>query len=113
MQHNIRFLQEILQNRRSDFLEWVIIILISAEILISLYGLIHDALEKQAPGSTQQPIDLTVQHGSELEDTSSAVLSSEASSSMKSPKGNSSISDQDSKETEGSKSETAAINQEP
>ncbi|KAL8166822.1 hypothetical protein V2J09_008321 [Rumex salicifolius] len=37
VEHNIRFLQEILQNRRSDFLEWLIIILISVEILISLY----------------------------------------------------------------------------
>ncbi|KAH7547965.1 hypothetical protein ACOSP7_032737 [Xanthoceras sorbifolium] len=39
VEHNIRFLQEILQNRKSDFLEWLIIILISAEILISLYDL--------------------------------------------------------------------------
>nr|GFB32514.1 sporulation protein RMD1-like [Tanacetum cinerariifolium] len=28
VEHNIRFLQEILQNRKSDFLEWFIIILI-------------------------------------------------------------------------------------
>nr|XP_043634117.1 protein RETARDED ROOT GROWTH-LIKE-like [Erigeron canadensis] len=39
VEHNIRFLQEILQNRKSDFLEWVIIILIGAEILISVYDI--------------------------------------------------------------------------
>jgi hypothetical protein len=38
LQHNIRFLQDILKNRKSDFLEWLIIILISVEILISVYN---------------------------------------------------------------------------
>ncbi|KAF5733780.1 hypothetical protein HS088_TW16G00220 [Tripterygium wilfordii] len=41
VEHNIRFLQEILQNRKSDFLEWLIIVLISVEIIISLYELIN------------------------------------------------------------------------
>ncbi|CDP04314.1 unnamed protein product [Coffea canephora] len=41
VEHNIRFLQEILQNRKSDFLEWLIIILIAAEILISVYDIAH------------------------------------------------------------------------
>ncbi|XP_022999183.1 uncharacterized protein LOC111493641 [Cucurbita maxima] len=41
VEHNIRFLQEILQNRKSDFLEWLIIALIGAEILLSLYDIIH------------------------------------------------------------------------
>ncbi|KAM7499199.1 hypothetical protein LguiA_023613 [Lonicera macranthoides] len=41
VEHNIRFLQEILQNRKSDFLEWLIIILIGAEILISVYDIFH------------------------------------------------------------------------
>ncbi|XP_073040964.1 protein RETARDED ROOT GROWTH-LIKE [Primulina eburnea] len=41
VEHNIRFLQEILQNRKSDFLEWLIIILIGAEILISIYDILH------------------------------------------------------------------------
>ncbi|KAF8397622.1 hypothetical protein HHK36_016542 [Tetracentron sinense] len=41
VEHNIRFLQEILQNRKSDSLEWLIIILIGAEILISVYGIAH------------------------------------------------------------------------
>ncbi|XVF75481.1 hypothetical protein PTKIN_Ptkin13bG0191400 [Pterospermum kingtungense] len=44
VEHNIRFLQEILQNRKSDFLEWLIIILISVEIIISLYDLIKKSL---------------------------------------------------------------------
>ncbi|KAL1188926.1 Protein RETARDED ROOT GROWTH-LIKE [Cardamine amara subsp. amara] len=44
VEHNIRFLQEILQNRKSDFLEWLIIILISAEIVISLYDLVRRSL---------------------------------------------------------------------
>ncbi|KAL8093274.1 protein RETARDED ROOT GROWTH-LIKE-like [Apium graveolens] len=44
VEHNIRFLQEILQNRKADFLEWVIIILIGAEILISVYDITHKSL---------------------------------------------------------------------
>ncbi|CAD5179155.1 protein RETARDED ROOT GROWTH-LIKE [Musa acuminata AAA Group] len=39
VEHNIRFLQEILQNRKSVFLEWLIIVLIAVEILISLYNI--------------------------------------------------------------------------
>ncbi|CAN6471001.1 unnamed protein product [Victoria cruziana] len=42
VEHNIRFLQEILQNRKSDFLEWIIILLISVEILISLYNIMRE-----------------------------------------------------------------------
>ncbi|MQL80571.1 hypothetical protein Taro_013019 [Colocasia esculenta] len=41
VEHNIRFLQEILQNRKSDFLEWLIIILIGVEILISVYNIVR------------------------------------------------------------------------
>ncbi|KAF5467175.1 hypothetical protein F2P56_017030, partial [Juglans regia] len=41
VEHNIRFLQEILQNRKSDFLEWLIIALIGAEILLSVYDIVH------------------------------------------------------------------------
>ncbi|KAK6929260.1 protein of unknown function DUF155 [Dillenia turbinata] len=44
VEHNIRFLQEILQNRKSDFLEWLIIVLIGAEILISVYDIAHKSL---------------------------------------------------------------------
>ena len=43
LQHNIRFLQEILQNRKSDFLEWLIIILISVEILISVFNIARES----------------------------------------------------------------------
>lgn len=43
VEHNIRFLQEILQNRRSDFLEWLVIILISVEILISVFTIVRDS----------------------------------------------------------------------
>ncbi|CAN1798464.1 Protein RETARDED ROOT GROWTH-LIKE [Linum perenne] len=41
VEHNIRFLQEILQNRKSDFLEWLIIVLISVEIVISVFDISH------------------------------------------------------------------------
>ncbi|XP_071732863.1 protein RETARDED ROOT GROWTH-LIKE-like [Rutidosis leptorrhynchoides] len=44
VEHNIRFLQEILQNRKSDFLEWLIIVLIGAEIIISVYDIAHKSL---------------------------------------------------------------------
>ncbi|KAI3721329.1 hypothetical protein L2E82_32338 [Cichorium intybus] len=44
VEHNIRFLQEILQNRKSDFLEWVIILLIVAEIVISVYDIAHKSV---------------------------------------------------------------------
>ncbi|XP_078446790.1 protein RETARDED ROOT GROWTH, mitochondrial-like [Wolffia australiana] len=44
VEHNIRFLQEILQNRKSDFLEWLIIILIGVEILISVYNIVRSSL---------------------------------------------------------------------
>ncbi|XP_020108468.1 sporulation protein RMD1-like isoform X1 [Ananas comosus] len=44
VEHNIRFLQEILQNRKSDFLEWLIIILIGVEILISVYNIVREQL---------------------------------------------------------------------
>ncbi|KAJ6690386.1 hypothetical protein OIU85_006632 [Salix viminalis] len=41
VEHNIRFLQEILQNRKSDFLEWLIIVLISVEIIISVFDIVQ------------------------------------------------------------------------
>ncbi|KAK4769131.1 hypothetical protein SAY86_027281 [Trapa natans] len=48
VEHNIRFLQEILQNRKSDFLEWLIIVLIAAEILISVYDIfVRSAITKR------------------------------------------------------------------
>eukprot|EP00252_Welwitschia_mirabilis_P024678 TRINITY_DN738_c0_g1_i1.p1 TRINITY_DN738_c0_g1~~TRINITY_DN738_c0_g1_i1.p1 ORF type:complete len:397 (+),score=62.98 TRINITY_DN738_c0_g1_i1:215-1405(+) len=41
VEHNVRFFLEILQNKKSAFLEWLIIILISAEIFIALYNIAH------------------------------------------------------------------------
>ncbi|XP_057530770.1 protein RETARDED ROOT GROWTH, mitochondrial-like [Amaranthus tricolor] len=43
VEHNIHFLQEVLQNRRSDLLEWCIIVLLSIENVISLYEIIRDS----------------------------------------------------------------------
>ncbi|KAG8055302.1 hypothetical protein GUJ93_ZPchr0001g31557 [Zizania palustris] len=43
VEHNIHFLQEVLQNRRSDLLEWGVIILLTIEIIISLYEIIKDS----------------------------------------------------------------------
>lgn len=41
VEHNIHFLQEVLQNRKSDFLEWCIIGLLTIENVISFYEIIH------------------------------------------------------------------------
>ncbi|CAO1946085.1 unnamed protein product [Urochloa humidicola] len=43
VEHNIHFLQEVLQNRRSDLLEWGVIILLTIEIAISLYEIVKDS----------------------------------------------------------------------
>lgn len=43
LQHNVRFFLEILQNRKSDTLEWIIILLITGEICVSLYDILHTA----------------------------------------------------------------------
>jgi uncharacterized Rmd1/YagE family protein len=43
LQHNVRFFLEILQNRKSDTLEWIIILLITGEICVSLYEILHTA----------------------------------------------------------------------
>ncbi|KAJ8637012.1 hypothetical protein MRB53_011279 [Persea americana] len=43
VEHNIRFLQEILQNRKSETLEWLIIILIGIEVLISIYDIVRQS----------------------------------------------------------------------
>ncbi|KAG0496102.1 hypothetical protein HPP92_000793 [Vanilla planifolia] len=44
VEHNIRFLQEILENRKSVFLEWLIIVLIGVEILISVFSIVRGSL---------------------------------------------------------------------
>lgn len=41
IQHNVRFFLEVLQNRKSDTLEWIIILLIAGEICVSLYEILH------------------------------------------------------------------------
>ncbi|KAF9674393.1 hypothetical protein SADUNF_Sadunf10G0122700 [Salix dunnii] len=41
LQHNIHFLQEVIQNRRSDLLEWCIIFLLSIENIISIYEIVQ------------------------------------------------------------------------
>ncbi|GER28311.1 NADH dehydrogenase [ubiquinone] 1 alphasubcomplex subunit 8 [Striga asiatica] len=56
VEHNIRFLQEILQNRKSDFLEWLIIILIGAEILISVYDIAHSLVDLTKPTKIDQEV---------------------------------------------------------
>ncbi|PON79615.1 hypothetical protein PanWU01x14_008470 [Parasponia andersonii] len=43
VEHNIHFLQEVIQNRKSDFLEWCIIGLLSIENAISLYEIVRDS----------------------------------------------------------------------
>lgn len=43
VEHNIHFLQEVLQNRRSNLLEWVIIVLLSMENAISIYEIIRES----------------------------------------------------------------------
>ncbi|XP_015584583.1 protein RETARDED ROOT GROWTH, mitochondrial isoform X2 [Ricinus communis] len=40
VEHNIHFLQEVIQNRRSDLLEWCIIFLLSVENIISIYEIV-------------------------------------------------------------------------
>ncbi|XP_065860524.1 protein RETARDED ROOT GROWTH, mitochondrial isoform X2 [Euphorbia lathyris] len=41
VEHNIHFLQEVIQNRRSDLLEWCIIFLLSVENIISVYEIVQ------------------------------------------------------------------------
>lgn len=43
VEHNIHFLQEVIQNRRSDLLEWCIIFLLAIENVISVYEIVRDS----------------------------------------------------------------------
>uniref|UniRef100_A0A7N0UG34 DUF155 domain-containing protein n=1 Tax=Kalanchoe fedtschenkoi TaxID=63787 RepID=A0A7N0UG34_KALFE len=43
VEHNIHFLQEVLQNRKSDFLEWCIIFLLTIENIIGIYEIIRES----------------------------------------------------------------------
>ncbi|KAK4485656.1 hypothetical protein RD792_008299 [Penstemon davidsonii] len=44
VEHNIHFLQEVLQNRKSDLLEWCIIVLLSIENVISVCEIVKDSM---------------------------------------------------------------------
>ncbi|CAA7019488.1 unnamed protein product [Microthlaspi erraticum] len=43
VEHNIHFLQEVMQNRRSDLLEWCIIFLLTLENALSIYELVRES----------------------------------------------------------------------
>ncbi|KAE8653713.1 hypothetical protein F3Y22_tig00117056pilonHSYRG00057 [Hibiscus syriacus] len=43
VEHNIRFLQEVIQNRRSDLLEWCIIFLFTIENVIAIYEIVRES----------------------------------------------------------------------
>ncbi|XWS64211.1 hypothetical protein CRYUN_Cryun06bG0167000 [Craigia yunnanensis] len=43
VEHNIHFLQEVIQNRRSDLLEWCIIFLLTIENVIAIYEIVHES----------------------------------------------------------------------
>jgi len=43
IQDNVKYFLEILQNRKSDTLEWTIIVLIAAEIVLGLYEIFTKA----------------------------------------------------------------------
>ncbi|XP_030552642.1 protein RETARDED ROOT GROWTH, mitochondrial [Rhodamnia argentea] len=45
VEHNIHFLHEVLQNNRSNLLEWCIIFLLSIENVISLYEILKDSIQ--------------------------------------------------------------------
>ena len=40
IQHQVKFFLDVLQNRKSDSLEWIIIVLISCEIVVALYDIL-------------------------------------------------------------------------
>ncbi|KAK4399834.1 Sporulation protein RMD1 [Sesamum angolense] len=44
VEHNIHFLQEVLQNRKSDLLEWCIIVLLSIENVISVCEIVRGSI---------------------------------------------------------------------
>ncbi|KAK6251874.1 hypothetical protein QUC31_013594 [Theobroma cacao] len=43
VEHNIHFLQEVIQNRRSDLLEWCIIFLLTIENVIAIYEIVRES----------------------------------------------------------------------
>ncbi|EFJ16764.1 hypothetical protein SELMODRAFT_55873, partial [Selaginella moellendorffii] len=42
IQHNVRLFLEVLQNRKSDILEWIIILLLAGEIGVGVYDILHE-----------------------------------------------------------------------
>lgn len=69
IQHNVRFFLDILQNRKSDTLEWIIILLIAGEICVSLYEIISTAMKtSQANLPTPVPAIDSVALGSSSSD---------------------------------------------
>lgn len=44
IQKSVEFFLEVLQNRKSDAMEWMIIILISCELVVSLYAILREGL---------------------------------------------------------------------
>lgn len=44
IQKNVQFFLDVLQNRKSDAMEWLIIILISCELSVSLYAILREGL---------------------------------------------------------------------
>lgn len=44
IQKNVEFFLEVLQNRKSDLMEWLIIILISFELSVSIYAILRDSV---------------------------------------------------------------------
>ncbi|CAH8327076.1 unnamed protein product [Eruca vesicaria subsp. sativa] len=43
VEHNIHFLQEVMQNRKSDLLEWCIIFLLTVENILSIYEIVRES----------------------------------------------------------------------
>ncbi|XP_078430724.1 protein RETARDED ROOT GROWTH, mitochondrial-like [Wolffia australiana] len=43
VEHNMHFLQEVLQKRKSDFLEWCIIVLLAVDNMISIYEIVQES----------------------------------------------------------------------
>ncbi|XP_022776804.1 uncharacterized protein LOC111318297 [Durio zibethinus] len=43
VEHNIHFLQEVIQNRRSDLLEWCVIFLLTFENVIAIYEIVRES----------------------------------------------------------------------
>ncbi|CAN6844049.1 unnamed protein product [Brassica oleracea var. botrytis] len=43
VEHNIHFLQEVMQNRKSDLLEWCIIFLLTIENVLSIYEIVRES----------------------------------------------------------------------